>query len=173
MTRLSNETQISLRESDSSLDSLGWVRNQLTTLFSDGQRRLIRLRECASCRVHVTLSSFIPALNTLVGHALWLFVFMDIFFAFTCYVNKKYNSIWAAPCENVSSCICGQRRPRSAQSDQGLHCPLTESLDTTESRAKARMILCALERWSESVHFKPVRWHIFTWRCIYQSDCCH
>ena len=32
--------------------------------------------------------------------------------------------------------ICGQRRPgsdcASAQSDQGLHCPLTESSDTTE-----------------------------------------
>ena len=32
--------------------------------------------------------------------------------------------------------IYGQRKPRSAcasaQSDQGLHCPLTESLDTTE-----------------------------------------
>ena len=36
----------------------------------------------------------------------------------------------------VSVGICGQRRPRlacaSAQSDQGLHCLLTESLDTTE-----------------------------------------
>ena len=36
----------------------------------------------------------------------------------------------------MSSGIRGQRRPRSAcasvQSDQGLHCPLTESLDTTE-----------------------------------------
>ena len=44
---------------------------------------------------------------------------------------------WAALCENVSSGICGQRRPRSdcadAQSDQGLHCPLTVSLDTTDS----------------------------------------
>ena len=42
----------------------------------------------------------------------------------------------AVPCENVSSGICGQRRPWSAcafaQSDQGLHCPLTESLDTIE-----------------------------------------
>ena len=42
---------------------------------------------------------------------------------------------WAALCENVFSGICGQRRPRSAgisaQSDQGLHCPPTESLDTT------------------------------------------
>ena len=32
--------------------------------------------------------------------------------------------------------VCGQRRPRSdcadAQSDLGLQCPLTESLDTTE-----------------------------------------
>ena len=46
------------------------------------------------------------------------------------------NPIWAMPCENVSLGICGQRRPRSAcafaQSDQGLHCPLTESLDSTE-----------------------------------------
>ena len=38
--------------------------------------------------------------------------------------------------QKVSLGICRQRRPRSAcasaQSDQGLHCPLTESLDTTE-----------------------------------------
>ena len=37
---------------------------------------------------------------------------------------------------NVSSCLCGQQKPRaacaSAQSHQDLHCPLTESLDTTE-----------------------------------------
>ena len=36
----------------------------------------------------------------------------------------------------MSSGICGQERPRSAwspvQSDQGIHCLLTESLDTTE-----------------------------------------
>ena len=44
--------------------------------------------------------------------------------------------MWAAPCENVSLSTCGQLRPRSAcasaQSAQVLHCPLTESLDTTE-----------------------------------------
>ena len=38
--------------------------------------------------------------------------------------------------KNVSSDMCGQRRPRSAcasaQSDQDLCCPLTDSLDTTE-----------------------------------------
>ena len=28
--------------------------------------------------------------------------------------------------------ICEQQRPRFVQSDQGLPCPLTESLDTTE-----------------------------------------
>ena len=43
---------------------------------------------------------------------------------------------WAVPCENGSSGICGERRPKSAcafaQSDQGLHCLLTELLDTTE-----------------------------------------
>ena len=40
--------------------------------------------------------------------------------------------IWTESCKNVSYGICGQRRPRSAQSDQGLHCPLTESLNTTK-----------------------------------------
>ena len=44
--------------------------------------------------------------------------------------------IRAVPCGNLSSGMCGQRRPRSdcasAQSAQGLHCPLTESLDTTK-----------------------------------------
>ena len=39
----------------------------------------------------------------------------------------------AVPFENLSSGICGQQRPRSAcafaQSDQGLHCSLTESLN--------------------------------------------
>ena len=37
------------------------------------------------------------------------------------------------PCDNKSSDKCGERKPRtSAQYDQGLHCPLTESLDITE-----------------------------------------
>ena len=44
--------------------------------------------------------------------------------------------IWAAPCESVSSGECGQQGPwsdcASAQSDQGLYCPLSESMDTTE-----------------------------------------
>ena len=46
-----------------------------------------------------------------------------------------FSDIWAVPCENLSSGICGQRRPRSdcafAQSDQGLNCPLEESFATT------------------------------------------
>ena len=49
--------------------------------------------------------------------------------------TENYNTR-AVSYENVSSGICGQRKPRSAcasaQSDQGLHCPLTKSLDTTE-----------------------------------------
>ena len=36
-------------------------------------------------------------------------------------------SVWAASCGNVLSSICA-----SAQSDQGLHCSLTESWDTEE-----------------------------------------
>ena len=43
---------------------------------------------------------------------------------------------WVVPCENVSSGICGQPRPRStcasAQCDQGLHSPLAETFDGTE-----------------------------------------
>ena len=60
------------------------------------------------------------------------------------YKKKKYLvtgdwsqfSIWVAPCGNVSTGICGQRRTRSAytfaQSDRGLARPLTESLDIVE-----------------------------------------
>ena len=65
------------------------------------------------------------------------------------YLNVPTNTTWTAPCENVPSCISGQRRSRSAcafaQSDQDLHCMLIESLDTTEymdGEKKAQMILC-------------------------------
>ena len=47
-----------------------------------------------------------------------------------------FRKICVALCVNVFAGICGQQRPRSdcasAQSDLGLYCPLTESLDTTE-----------------------------------------
>ena len=43
---------------------------------------------------------------------------------------------WVAPCAKVSLRICGQPRPgsacASAQADPGLHCLLTESLDTVD-----------------------------------------
>ena len=68
--------------------------------------------------------SLIPQIS-LHGHSVWSGSSL-----FTYRIN------WNAPCKNVSSSMCGQQRPRSdcasAQSDQGLHCPLTESLDTTE-----------------------------------------
>ena len=48
----------------------------------------------------------------------------------------RISNIWAAPCKHVPSGIFGQHRPRSAcasaQSDQGLHCPQSVSLDTTD-----------------------------------------
>ena len=61
-------------------------------------------------------------------------------------------SILAAPCVNASSGIYGQWRPKSAcvsaQSNQGLCCPLTQSLDTIESLKKnIRMRLCACVGW--------------------------
>ena len=52
--------------------------------------------------------------------------------SYECYNNDAF-MMW---CENVYRGICGQRRPRSAcasaQSDHRIHCPLTESLATTE-----------------------------------------
>ena len=47
------------------------------------------------------------------------------------------------PCENVPSGICGQRTPRwacaSVQSDHGLRCPQTKSLDTIKCFTREQM----------------------------------
>ena len=75
---------------------------------------------------------------------------------------------WSAPCKNVSSGICGQRRPRSAcafaQSDQGLHIPLTESLNTITCTKVEQMPgwdFAHAQDESESVHFAHVRRQLF------------
>ena len=51
------------------------------------------------------------------------------------YLSAMISDIWVVPREMMSLGICGQRRPRSAcasaQSNQGLRCPLPESLGTT------------------------------------------
>ena len=63
-------------------------------------------------------------------------LFSNVFYSTLNQLHVFLNINWAAPCENVSSGICGQRRPRSAcasaQSDQGLRFPQTESVDTIE-----------------------------------------
>ena len=76
--------------------------------------------------------------------------------------------IRTAPCKNVSAGICGQQRPRSAcayaQSDQGLCCPLTESLDKIKCINGDQMPGCDFAHTSdksESVHFAHARRHIF------------
>ena len=81
--------------------------------------------------------------------------------------------IWALLSENVSSSICGQRRPRSdcadAQSDQGIRCPLTESLDTKECMNGKQKpgLFCACAGWSESAHFTHVWRYFFAWHGPY------
>ena len=61
--------------------------------------------------------------------------------------------IWVTLCENVSSGMCGQRRPRlacaSAQADQGIRCPLTliGHYRMHQWRTNARMRLCACVGW--------------------------
>ena len=78
-------------------------------------------------------------------------------------------SKWTAPYENVSSDICEQRRPRSAcayaQSDQGIHFPLTELLDTTECMNGEQMLECHFEHAQGDVnmHFAHGRRHFFAW----------
>ena len=64
--------------------------------------------------------------------------------------------------------IRGQRRPRSAcasaQYDQGLRCPLTDSLDTIECINVKQMPASEFAHaWDESksVHFAHVRRHLF------------
>ena len=54
-------------------------------------------------------------------------------------ISEHMLTLWSSLKVGLQKCVtgmCRQQRPRSAwasiQSDQGLHCPLTESLDTTE-----------------------------------------
>ena len=68
---------------------------------------------------------------------------------------------------HMSSGICGQWRPRqpctSAQSDQGPHCPLKESLDTTDCMNGEQMTgWYFAHAWneSESLHFAHVEGHL-------------
>ena len=59
-----------------------------------------------------------------------------------------------------------QDQPAFAQADQGLHCPLTESLDTTEcinGERRSGRFVCACAGWSESARFLQVRRHFFAW----------
>ena len=81
------------------------------------------------------------------------------------------------PNENVSAGICGQRRSRSAcafaQSDQGLCCPLTESLDTIECINGEQIHECNFAHaWGkfESVYFVHARRQILFWNGPYVYD---
>ena len=91
-------------------------------------------------------------------------------FWLTVCINTQY-FIWAARCENESLGTCGQRRPISAcvsaQSDQGLHCPLTESLNTSKwmmerkssddtLRVRRIIWICALWAYLNAIFFVVV-----------------
>ena len=88
-------------------------------------------------------------------------------------VNTCTN-IRAAPCENVSSGICGQQWPRSAcafaQYDQRLRCLLTELLTIIECISWEQMPGSHfVHAWaeSESVRFAHARRHLLAWRDPY------
>ena len=57
----------------------------------------------------------------------------------------------------------------SAQSGQGSHFPLTESLDTTEEQMPGCDFVHVRDK-SESVHFAHVRRHLFAWRGLYNMS---
>ena len=81
---------------------------------------------------------------------------------------------WMLQGQNVSSGICEQRRPRSAcassQSDQGLRCPLTESLDNIKCMNAEQIPLYAH---AESVHSEHARRYIFAWGGPYRNHTLH
>ena len=58
------------------------------------------------------------------------------------------------------------------QSDQGLHCPLTESLDTTKYMESKGLdyTFASYTGWSESAHFVYVRKHFFA-SCSLNENC--
>ena len=74
-----------------------------------------------------------PTLSTTFACDVCSFCAEETNLSFEPFCSIEPKIIWAAPCENMFSGIYGQRRPRSlAQSDQDIHCPLTESLNTTK-----------------------------------------
>ena len=99
---------------------------------------LLRVKYLLSSFVFPQIKYLIPLLNVLM----WITNITNLSFHFWIAGWKQALNGFDAQYhlgrvrENVSSGICGQRRPRSAcasaQSDQGLHYLLTESADTTE-----------------------------------------
>ena len=94
---------------------------------------LIRQRGCAGW----SESSFGAQVRLYVFLCSDLFLFFYYIF-FKWWISTIFTRQIKLPalCENVSSGICGQWKPKSAsafaQSDQVLYCPLTELLDTIE-----------------------------------------
>ena len=86
------------------------------------------------------------------------------------YSVALHMNICTVPCENVCSCLCGQRRPRlscsSAQSDLSIYRPLTKSFAITKYikyRAKVLMKLFACAGWSLYPHFTQNWRYLFAW----------
>ena len=81
----------------------------------------------------------------------------------------------AKSCKNMHQAYTdneGLDQPAHLQSEQGLHCPLTKSLSTTEYMyIKAWMILCTCIVWSDSAHFTHVQRYFFAWLGPYYVLC--
>ena len=109
-------------------------QTRMQCFFMHTNKTLIKLYRCAGW-----FQSLLGARQTVHSLTLWL--------------------IWDAPCKKLSSDICGQLRPRSdctfVQSDQGLCCLLTVSLDTIKciNGANAQMRLCVCVGWIRTCAF--------------------
>ena len=119
------------------LDTL--IPYHINLLITDGRKHLFESHTCwCQCQCCTFLFSWYLVVEF---HQTWgCFIVTSfrvnlIFVTFTSFSWSAKNK-WAGPCENMSLGICRQQRPRSdctfVQSDLGLHCLPTESLDTTE-----------------------------------------
>ena len=142
------------------LDSQGWY------VSSCWQRR--QGSDCAHAQVHLSL----------VGRTCQIVRFLTLRLELT---RLLWSELLPKQIQqkHVSPRICAQRRPRSAcasaQADQGLRCPLTESLKTIEcinGEQMPRWYFAHVQDESEFVHFSYAQRHFFAWHGLHLKMLC-
>ena len=96
--------------------------------------------------------------NFVVDHSKLLYLNYSLFLL---YVSQLYIVSLAAPFQTMCPGTCGQWRPRSAcastQSEQGLRCPQTDSLDTIECISREQIPGWRFEYMQDYVNMHTLR----------------